>query len=210
MEVDPTRMCELLVGLGDVEVLCVDDEAGEPLRVHVRCRAPRPDCGGCGGRLWSDGERPVELVDLQATPTTRSATPGTPKRPSSASITSPTHNSVPPPSTGSPKISRTPACPQKSTGSAAPCRGGNTRSPTGTPRGSPTPPPKQQTTSSNASNAPCSGSPTSTTTESAPSSTPANPTGRYSTPSPRPKTRRTAKWTMLTALDQAVSLPSAE
>ncbi|MCY4492325.1 MAG: hypothetical protein OXB92_00525 [Acidimicrobiaceae bacterium] len=28
MEVDPTRVCELLVGLGDVEVVGVDDEAG--------------------------------------------------------------------------------------------------------------------------------------------------------------------------------------
>ncbi len=66
MEVDPTRMCELLVGLGDVEVLGVGDEAGGPLRVHVRRRARRPDCGGCGGPLWSNGERPVELVDLPA------------------------------------------------------------------------------------------------------------------------------------------------
>ena len=58
MEYDPTRMCELLVGLGDVEVLSVDDEGGGPLRVHVRCRAARPPCGGCGcgcrklGRGW--------------------------------------------------------------------------------------------------------------------------------------------------------------
>ncbi len=66
MEVDPTRMCELLVGLGDVEVLGVDDEHGEPLRVHVRLRAPRPACGGCGGSLWSHGQRRVELVDLPA------------------------------------------------------------------------------------------------------------------------------------------------
>ena len=66
MEVDPTRVCELLVGLGDVEVLGVDDEAGEPLRVHIRRRAPRPDCGCCGGPLWSNGERDVELVDLPA------------------------------------------------------------------------------------------------------------------------------------------------
>ena len=29
-------------------------------------RVLRPDCVGCGGRLWSDGERPVELVDLPA------------------------------------------------------------------------------------------------------------------------------------------------
>ena len=64
MEVEPSRMCELLVDLGDVEVLGVDDVEGEPLRVHVRCRAPRPVCEGCGGVLWSDGERLVELVDL--------------------------------------------------------------------------------------------------------------------------------------------------
>ena len=66
MEVDPTRVCELLVGLGDVEVLGVDDDEGGPLRVHVRRRAPRPGCDGCGGALWSDGERPVVLVDLPA------------------------------------------------------------------------------------------------------------------------------------------------
>ena len=66
MEVDPIRVCELLVGLGDVEVLGIDDEAGEPLRVHVRRRASRPDCERCGGPLWSDGERLVELVDLPA------------------------------------------------------------------------------------------------------------------------------------------------
>ena len=34
MECDPTRVCELLVGLGDVEVLGVDDEQNAPLRVH--------------------------------------------------------------------------------------------------------------------------------------------------------------------------------
>ena len=66
MEADPTRVCERLVGLGDVEVLGVDDEAGAPLRVHVRLRAPRLACEACGGPLWSDGERLVELVDLPA------------------------------------------------------------------------------------------------------------------------------------------------
>ncbi len=66
MECDPRRVCELLVGLGDVEVLGVDDEVGAPLRVHIRRRAPRPGCECCGGALWSDGEREVQLVDLGA------------------------------------------------------------------------------------------------------------------------------------------------
>ena len=66
-------------------------------------------------------------------------------------------------------------CPPKSTGWDAPSGTGAPRSPTGTPPKSPTPPPKQLTTSSNASNAPRSGSPTSTTTESGPCSTPESP-----------------------------------
>ena len=66
MECDPTRVCERLVGLGDVEVLGVDDEPGEPLRVHIRRRMSRPGCEVCGGLLWSNGEREVELVDLPA------------------------------------------------------------------------------------------------------------------------------------------------
>jgi len=49
---NPTRVCELIVGLGDVEVLGVDDEAAGPLAVHVRTRR-RPSCGGCGGAVWS-------------------------------------------------------------------------------------------------------------------------------------------------------------
>ena len=35
-------MCELLVGLPDVNVLSVVDAAGEPLRMHVETRDPRP------------------------------------------------------------------------------------------------------------------------------------------------------------------------
>ena len=38
MEQDPTRICELLVGLGDVNVVGVDDEATEPLVVHIQTR----------------------------------------------------------------------------------------------------------------------------------------------------------------------------
>ena len=66
MECDPRRVCEVLVGLGDVEVLGVVDEAGAPLRVHIRRRVSRPSCVGCGGVLWSHGQRLVELVDLSA------------------------------------------------------------------------------------------------------------------------------------------------
>ena len=66
MENNPTRVCELIVGLGDVEVLGVDGEPDEPLGVHVRCRGERPACGGCGGAVWSKGSSPVGLVDLPA------------------------------------------------------------------------------------------------------------------------------------------------
>jgi len=63
VELDPTRMCELLVGLPDVNVLAVDDVADEPLRVHVETREPRPTCPGCGDVAIKD--RPaVDLVDL--------------------------------------------------------------------------------------------------------------------------------------------------
>ena len=73
MECDPTRVCELLAGLGDVEIVGVDDGAEGPLRVHIRGRAPRPPCGGCGGLVWSKGERSVELVDLPPHSQTRMA-----------------------------------------------------------------------------------------------------------------------------------------
>ncbi|CAN5707401.1 ISL3 family transposase [soil metagenome] len=64
MELDPTRMCELLVGLPDVNVLAVADVAGEPLRVHVETREPRPSCSGCGGDVTIKDRPVVELVDL--------------------------------------------------------------------------------------------------------------------------------------------------
>ena len=66
MEENPTRICELLIGLGDVEVLGVDDAPCEPLGVDIRSGAPRPACGGCGGSVWSKGAAVVQLVDLAA------------------------------------------------------------------------------------------------------------------------------------------------
>jgi transposase len=64
VETNTTRMCALLVGLPDVIVLGVDDRVGEPLRVHVELRGPRPLCRSCGGLPWVKDRRLVELVDL--------------------------------------------------------------------------------------------------------------------------------------------------
>ena len=62
MEQNPTRVYELLVGLGDLDVLGVDDETTEPLVVHIRTRR-RPVCSGCGKLVWSRGTSLVRLVD---------------------------------------------------------------------------------------------------------------------------------------------------
>ncbi len=51
---DPTRMCELLVGLPAVRVLGVVDEPDGPLRVHVETAGERPACQRCGAA--GDGE----------------------------------------------------------------------------------------------------------------------------------------------------------
>lgn len=64
METNATRMCERLVGLPDVTVLAVDDQPGEPIRVHVEQRVERPVCVVCSTPAWSKGRPTVELVDL--------------------------------------------------------------------------------------------------------------------------------------------------
>ena len=66
METNPIRVCELLVGLPDVTVLGVDDDAGEPLRIHVEARLGRPECPDCGGLVWRKDRNRVVLVDLPA------------------------------------------------------------------------------------------------------------------------------------------------
>ena len=67
METDPTRMCEKLVGLGDVDLVGINDTGeGTPLRVVIRSRKPRPTCEACLGRVWSKGYRTAVLVDLPA------------------------------------------------------------------------------------------------------------------------------------------------
>ena len=46
METNPIRVCELLVGLPDVNVLDVDEvEGGGRIWVHVESRGGRPPCG---------------------------------------------------------------------------------------------------------------------------------------------------------------------
>ena len=67
MEADPTRMCEKLVGLGEVDLVGINDSGeGAPLGVVIGSRKPRPSCEACGGPVWSKGERTVVLVDLPA------------------------------------------------------------------------------------------------------------------------------------------------
>ncbi len=64
MESDPTRMCELLIGLPEVNVLGVVDVAGVPLRVHVEMRGGRRCCAGCAAPARVKQRPEVELVDL--------------------------------------------------------------------------------------------------------------------------------------------------
>jgi len=63
VETNATRMCELLVGLPDVNVLAVDDRPDQ-LRVHVETRVPRPACQACGRGAEVKDRPVVELVDL--------------------------------------------------------------------------------------------------------------------------------------------------
>lgn len=64
METDPIRVCELLVGLPDVNVLGVDDDAGGPIRVHVELGDVRSSCDGCDSGAWVKDRARVVLVDL--------------------------------------------------------------------------------------------------------------------------------------------------
>lgn len=61
MEMDATRMCALLVGLSQVEVIGLGDWPGW-LRIAIETPGERPDC--CGGVVHRRGVREVELVNL--------------------------------------------------------------------------------------------------------------------------------------------------
>jgi transposase len=64
VESDPTRMCELLVGLPAINVLGVDDEHEDMVVVHIEARVSPPGCGRCGTPAWVKDRPAVELVDL--------------------------------------------------------------------------------------------------------------------------------------------------
>jgi len=66
VETNPTRVCELLVGLPDVNIVGVDDESAGPLYVHVEHRGARPGCPGCSGWVRVKDRDSVVLVDLPA------------------------------------------------------------------------------------------------------------------------------------------------
>ena len=62
LETDPTRMCELLVGLPDVNVDEVADWPGW-VRIAITERNPRPVCAGCDGGVHAHGRNDIVLVD---------------------------------------------------------------------------------------------------------------------------------------------------
>ena len=65
MVVDPIRMCELLVGLDDVDVVGVEGGSGSGLLlVRVLSRQMPPGCGVCGCRRRLKDRSDVVLVDL--------------------------------------------------------------------------------------------------------------------------------------------------
>jgi hypothetical protein len=48
VEVDPTRMCELLVGLPAINVLGIADDRADAVVVLIESRGDQPGCPGCG------------------------------------------------------------------------------------------------------------------------------------------------------------------
>jgi transposase len=64
VEIDPTRMCALLVGLPEVRVLGVDDRPGEPIVVHIEQAGRRPWCHACGGPSQIKDRDEVVFADL--------------------------------------------------------------------------------------------------------------------------------------------------
>lgn len=66
MECDPTRICQILVGLPEVSILGVEDVPGTPLVVHIEAQEQPPDCPRCGRFGWVKDRPVVVLTDLPA------------------------------------------------------------------------------------------------------------------------------------------------
>ena len=66
MECDPTRICQILVGLVEVNVIGVEDVPGAPLVVHIESQVQAVDCPSCGRCGWVKDRRVVLLTDLPA------------------------------------------------------------------------------------------------------------------------------------------------
>ena len=66
METDPVRMCALLVGLPDVDVLAVDDLPDAPIVIVVESRLDAVWCGQCGvrARVKDRPSQPVRLGEI--------------------------------------------------------------------------------------------------------------------------------------------------
>lgn len=65
MEANPTRMCELLVGLPDVNALGVDDQQGLMLHVVVETKLLGPvGCLACGSIATVKDRADIVLIDL--------------------------------------------------------------------------------------------------------------------------------------------------
>ena len=60
---DPSRVCEVLVGLPNVKVLGAAED-GHGVRVVIELRGPRPSCVECSTPAIGHGRREVVLVDL--------------------------------------------------------------------------------------------------------------------------------------------------
>ena len=64
MEVNATRICNILLGLPEVNVLGVDDHQGKPLSVYIECSSATRICSNCGNSAWMKDRSLVELTDL--------------------------------------------------------------------------------------------------------------------------------------------------
>jgi len=68
-EADPTRICELQIGLPEVNVLGVIDEPGCALWVVIETRGDRPACAQCEWHARHD-DRPVGALVVVTRPRT--------------------------------------------------------------------------------------------------------------------------------------------